>query len=207
MNNTRTKIILALVLLVAALVPVAAQAGRPHVRDGWLIGLGYGYGRGAITLTEVGDRDFEDGATPQIRFGRAISSRFTLSAEYSGWMLEGGNLEGKLRSSMQDVLLALTWYPGHPESAWGGFYVRAGAGYGWGRFAVVELDEDLHHGESQSLDENGLGLQGVFGYEWRIAHGVAAGLSGTVNHLDIGGDFYDKATYGSVAWTLNYYWD
>ncbi len=207
MKTIQIKTILALVLLVAALQPVSALAGSEHDRDGWLIGMGFGFGRGAFEFTEIGEYEFSDGATPQIRFGHALGGHFIIGMEYSGWMIERGNLEDKARSSQQSVMLGLTWYPCNPTRATGGFYVRGAAGLGWSSIALVALNEELEQVSYAREDEDGLGLQGAVGYEWRIGQQVAAGLSLGVTHLSIDGDIYKEATFGSLAWTLNYYWD
>ena len=38
-------------LVLAVLLPDAAARAEDHVRDGWFIGMGYGYGRGVITAS------------------------------------------------------------------------------------------------------------------------------------------------------------
>jgi hypothetical protein len=201
--------ILLLTILLGAIPLEAAQAAHPHERDGWLIGMSYGYGRGRFAIGEAGDGDYEfrGGATPQIRFGRMLNSHLSLQMEYGGWMFEDGVIPLKARISMQNLVLAATWYPGNPETAWGGFYVRAGAGLGWASVALIELDEDLVQGHGSREDESGLGMQAAVGYEWRIAPVIAAGVGTGIQHLDIGGEIYEETTFVPVFLSLNWYWD
>jgi hypothetical protein len=204
----------AAVLVVAALLsllPLApARAAHPHERDGWLIGMSYGYGRGRFTEAvseSSGDYEFRGGATPQIRFGHMVGKHVALHLEYGAWMFEDGVIPLKARVSMQDLVLAATWYPGNPETAWGGFFVRAGAGLGWASVALIELNEELEQTHGDRLDESGLGVQFSLGYEWRFTREVALGLGVGVQHLDIGGDFYDETTFVPTFFSLNWYWD
>jgi len=211
-SSLHSRIFLAGVLLTVAFLSILpvdrAMAGHPHQRDGWLLGMSYGYGRGRIKAFDSGDQyDFHDGTTPQIRFGHMLGDHLALHVEYGGWMLEDGILPDKMRISMQDVVLAATWFPGSPQSAWGGFYLRAGAGLGWASAALIEINEDLEQEFSQRKDETGLGLQFAFGYEWRIAHNTAAGLGLSLQHLDIGGEIFQNTTFVPLTFSLGWYWD
>ena len=194
--------------MLAAARPEKVLAGIPHERGGWLLGMSYGYGRGRMKA--LGNQDeykFHDGVTPQIRFGHMLGNHLALHMEYGGWMLEDGILPDKLRISMQDVVLAATWFPGNSGSAWGGFYLRAGAGLGWASAALIEINDDLEQEFSRRKDETGLGLQFALGYEWRIARHTAAGLGLSLQHLDIGGDIFQSTTFVPVTFSLGWYWD
>ena len=193
-------------LVIAILLPDAAARAEDHVRDGWFIGMGYGYGRGVITASNEQDYSYRDGATPQIRFGHSVGQHFMAGLEYGGWMYEEGDADEKYRYSLQSVNAAVTWYPGPVDTYWGGFYTRAGVGLAWGRGVVVEL-EDQEQVNSTSLDETGLGLIFQVGYEFRITHNAAAGLSIGYSHLDIGKSLFDEARFVPLAMTLNWYWD
>ena len=194
------------VILLTVILATPALAGRPHVRDGWQLGFAYGYSAGRITLANEVEGTGEGGATPQIRLGHAVGSHFALGVEYNGWMLEGGDADLKIRSSLQQVMLAGTWYPGQPDQASGGFYLRGGLGLGWGSVAVVEIvDQVQEHGDR--LDEAGLGLLAGLGYEFRITPDVAAGLGVGFNYLAIDKDVYDSAWFTPFTGTLAWYWD
>jgi hypothetical protein len=213
--NARPGRAAALLLTVAgllALLPAASAAGHPHTRDGWLAGLAYGYGRGRVQpFDDSSTYSFRNGVTPQIRLGRMVHPHLALQFEYGGWMYEeGGDLEViplKARVSMQNAVLAATWYPGSRDNAWGGLYLRAGAGVGWASFGLVVITEEGEEGAKARLDESGFGVQAALGYEWRFARRTAAGLNIGVQHLDIGGAIYDKTTWVPVTMSLAWYWD
>ncbi len=196
-------------LLAAALVAGFAgmsTAAKPHDRDGWLLGMGYGMSYGEVTFVTDIVGDTKDGVTPQVRFGHMVGKHFSASVEYNGWVYETGQLPDKYRVSLQQVMAALTWYPGNSESHSGGLYVRASCGLGWSGFAMVELDDDLIQGEGGRIDETGLGLAMALGYELRIARDVAAGLSFGYNYLDINGDLFNEAYFTPLTFSLNWYW-
>ncbi len=201
-----------LVLAAGALAVTAtdALALSPHVRDGWYVGLSYGSARGKATGGEATDGasgSTEEGVSPQIRVGRALGSRLSLSASYSGWMYETGAAPIKYRYSLQNLMLSASWYPGDPESAWGGFVIRGGAGLGWANFTEIELVEDEEQGHGDRTQENGIGYELNVGYEWRLVRDVSAGIGFGVAYLDIGKDLYDTATYYPVTLNLGWYWD
>ncbi len=144
-----------------------------------------------------------------------VGSHFSLGVEYHGWMREGGVVPLKLRSSLQSVMLAATWYPGRPDQSLGGFYLRGGAGYGWAGLTFIEIeaepDPDHHvsldqeHGDR--TDESGIGYTLGLGYEFRISNTFAAGLGWSVDYLSIDKDIYKNGTYYPITLVLNYYWD
>lgn len=193
-------------LAMAVLCPGGKALAEDHVRDGWFIGMGYGYGRGVITASNEQDYSYRNGATPQIRFGHAVSEHFMAGLEYGGWMFEEGDAQEKYRYSLQSVNAAVTWHPGPVDVFWGGFYARSGVGLAWGRAVIVEI-EDQEQVSSRSLDETGLGLIFQAGYEFRLTETVAAGASAGWSYLDIGKELFDQARYVPLALTLNWYWN
>jgi hypothetical protein len=202
-------------VLFLTLISGDVLAGNPHTRDGWLVGLSYGYSRGEIEWGEIDAGTYTGGATPQIRFGHMLGSHFALGIEYHGWMREGGEVPVKLRSSLQSAMLAATWYPGRPDQTLGGFYVRGGAGYGWAGLTFIEIEAEPDPEEHVSLDqehgdrtdEAGIGYTIGLGYEFRIAHNFAAGLGWSVDYLSIDKDIYKNGTYFPITLVLNWYWD
>ncbi len=209
------------VLLILGTAP-AVEAGQSHARPGWMIGIGLGVGNGEFTDSEGTTASADDGLTPQIRCGRMLGRHWQVGVEYQGWLTEvGATLEEpteegiaglKLRRSLQNWLLAATWFPGDENSGWGGFYLKAGAGYALGGTAVVLLEEDPDTGEIEQeygtrIDESGLGLVFGLGYEFRVTTTFAAGLAITANGQSIGEYFIDEATFGSVALVANWYFD
>jgi len=220
------KTIVFFALAACALLAGDAAALSPHVRDGWVLGLGFGGARGKATLNSLPNFDpevpnaqgeysgsTEDGVAPQVRFARMLGSHFSLGVAYSGWMYETVKPDHeappaiKWRFSLQSIMLAGTWYPGRAESGWGGLYIRGGAGLAWTAITEVELvpGEEQGHGERQQ--ETGLGVEVVVGYEFRVVPNMSAGIGIGFNHQDIGGDLYEKSSFYPATLTLGWYWD
>jgi hypothetical protein len=149
----------AALIVLAALLTAAddAAALSPHVRDGWVLGLSYGGARGKAEFGEIGTEiagqtsgKTEDGVSPQIRFGHMLGRHFGLGVAYTGWMYETGTLPIKYRYSMQNIMLAGTWYPGQADSPLGGLYLRGAAGLAWSSIAEVEIVEDEEQGTASA---------------------------------------------------------
>lgn len=198
-----------------------AAALKPHVRDGWLVGVSFGYSQGHIDWEGDTQGSYEGGAVPQIRFGRMLNRKLALGLEYHGWMLEDGGVIDinnepqplKIRSSLQSVTLAATWYPGNPDTRLEGFYLRGGLGYGWAGFTVVEIDIDppekvpLEQEHGNRKDESGLGFNLQVGYEFRVSRSMAAGFGLGLDYLSINDQIYKSSYYFPFTLTAVWYWD
>ncbi|MEN8005883.1 MAG: hypothetical protein ABFS42_02665 [Candidatus Krumholzibacteriota bacterium] len=217
MSNSRKTsnlfMVLALTVMVLCLSAGPATARKTHVRDGWLVGLSYGYSQGHISWSGEPQGSYKGGAIPQIRFGRMVSSKLALGLEYHGWMLEQGIVPVKIRSSLQSATLAATWYPGGAGSAWEGFYLRGGAGYAWAGLSFVEIDEEppehvpLEQEHGTRYDESGLGLNVQMGYEFRVSRSFAGGIGMGFDYLSIDKTIYKSSYYFPVTLTAVWYWD
>ncbi|MCK5786100.1 MAG: hypothetical protein KAH54_06045 [Candidatus Sabulitectum sp.] len=209
--RNRTKLFCSDLLVPAGLVLVLLGFSMDalavdHHREGWFIGLGYGYSPGAIKISTGQEFEFNEGVTPQLRFGHSFGEHFTAGVDYNGWMFEEGELSDKYRYSMQSINAAFTWYPGSADSNWGGFYTTASVGRAWCRGVWVSIEEQ-QQGESEYLSETGLGLAFQLGYEFRITANTAAGLNAGFNHLEIGKLLFDQVKFAPINITLNWYWD
>lgn len=218
---TNRLFLLAVVSLMLCMQVSPASALKPHVREGWLVGVAYGYSEGDIKWGQIEEETYKGGATPQIRFGRMLSRKLALGLEYHGWMLEEGRsveVEGepvplKVRSSLQSVTLAATWYPGNPGSALAGLYMRGGLGYGWAGFTIVQIETDpeadvsLEQEHGNRKDESGLAFNLELGYEFRLSRSFAAGLGLGFDYLSINDVIYEAAYYFPVTLTGTWYWD
>ena len=207
-----------LILPAALALVICIQAGpaaalKPHVRDGWLVGLSYGYSQGHIDWAGDNQGSYKGGAIPQMRFARMVSRNLALGLEYHGWILEKGIVPVKLRSSLQSVTLAATWYPGGSGAVLEGFYLRGGAGYGWAGLTYVEIDEEppehvpLEQEHGTRTDESGLGLNFQVGYEFRLSRAFATGLGLGFDYLSIDKDIYKSSYYFPITLTAVWYWD
>jgi len=189
--------------------PRDARALRTHERPAWNIGLGMGYGRGTLE-TPGGSRDrYQNGAAPQIHIGHQLGQHFMLGVQYEGWMVEFGGVRDtlgvKFRRSLQNFALAGTWFPGNPQSAWGGVYLRGTTGIGWASTAVSEVHKDQPQHNAPRLDEWGMGISASLGYEFRIAKDFATGLSVNFAGFDIGEQIVDRGGFSALLMHLNIY--
>lgn len=197
-----------LVMVVVTLVLVAGDASalRPHVREGWHVGVSYGPAVGDL-LVETGDElQFEDGVSPHMRAARLLNPHLGIGLAYAGWMYETGALPIKQRYSMQNLLLAASWYPGRPDGASGGLCLRVGVGYGWIGYTEVEIVEDEEQSHGDRTNWSGPALELNLSYEFRITAAVAAGLGLGVNSIGLD-DEIESATFASLTANLGWYWD
>jgi len=219
----RLRLIPSLIVFALLLVTLLAQdavALSPHIRDGWMLGISYGYGRGKFSVFQGGEgdvanrlvTDWERGAVPQMRIGHVlVKNRLMLTFENRQWLQEQGIfVEDKIRVNIQTWTLALTYYPANPYSAAGGFYLQAGAGPANARVAVLEPAEPNPWGEQFEeifvKNEGGTGYFAGLGYEFRIVSRVAAGAAVSFVSQSIGGDIFDDAVSWPATLTLNWYW-
>lgn len=199
--------IVILLALIGLIWPVArATALEPHTRDGWYAGVSIGGATGEATFADETVGETEDGFSPQVRLGHMVSDHLALGVGYSGWMYETGTLPFKYRFSLQNVMLTATWFPGRPDAALGGFYVRVGAGLAWSAIAEVEIFEDEEQGHGDRVTDTGLGLELNLGYEFRVARHAAVGAGFGAIHQNLDGDIYRDATFTPFTLNLAWYW-
>ena len=219
-NTTRVSCFLPLLLATALLISFSTSAlsGPPNERTGWMAGVGFLLGNGDIESSRGFDNGWVSGVTPQFRFGYMVAEeRLMLSFENKQWTREKGNLPTaelppdvdfiKYQIGSQIYSLALTAFPGNPESLWGGFYLNAGAGP-----AVARLDsalvDTLYSGEDPEevvRYDWGWGYYLGGGYEYRFVKNVAAGLSVNYVYSSIKGEYIDRTKIWTLAFNLMWY--
>jgi len=200
-------LLIVLVVSFVALLATEAAALRPHVREGWQMGVSYGTAVGDVNGTGGETVEFEDGVSPQIRAARMVTSNLALGLTYAGWMYETGEYPLKFRISMQNLLLGATWYPGRAQGASGGIVVRGGVGLGWLGVAAVVLQEDEEQGHGEREEYAGLALELNVSYEFRITENVAAGIGLGANGTTLDDDVFDSTVFYPLTANLNWYWD
>ena len=189
-----------------------ALAMRAHVRNGWMFGVGIGYGEAKISTGSTLQNEksgWKEGACPQIRIGRMLSRHFMASFDHRGWLDEQGVGDSKVRVGIQNFMAALTVFPGNPENETGGIYVRGGVGFSNSRLTVFEHafigigPDSLDSG--QHRDEGGVGYTLGGGYEFRVSSNLAAGLDLSANYQAVHKEIFDETWYFPAVISLNWY--
>jgi hypothetical protein len=205
----RTRILLLTALLLISTAP-RAHALEEHKRDGWVAGIGFGFGRakfhGGEALNRL-DTGWEEGTTPRLRIGHMLGKRLMLGYEQFQWFDEQGFGTTAVRVSAQTFGAGVTFFPGNPKGETGGIYLRAGAGFANARIAASEDaigGVDSTHNE-EHLDEGGTSFFFGGGYEFRIAKPVALGADVTAHHHSIKQEFFDEIWFVPVTVGLTWY--
>ena len=198
-------LLLGTILLVGTLQAPAAQALRTQERPAWQVGVGLGYGRGSFE-DPAGTRDeYRNGAAFQLRFGRAFGQHLQVGIHYDTWMIEYGEVPTKYRNVEQGLGLGLTWFPGNPQNATGGIYLRASGGMGWIGLAEKPAIPGEAQSEGERIDEWGYNLAAEAGYEFWIARNFTAGAGALFGYLGIDETLVDRAGFAALSLILNYY--
>ena len=209
-SNGMARALRLLVILFLTLQARPALALYDHVRDGWIAGIGVGYGRAKITAGSTLNRfqtGWEEGTTPRFTLGHMLGKRASLCYEQFQWVDEQGYGSAAVRVSLQTFGAVLTMYPGDPKHETGGIYLRAGGGFANARIAVTPDavgGVDSTHTENH-VDEGGTSLLLGGGYEFRIAKPAALAIDLTANYHTVGKEFFDKAWYVPITLGLNWY--
>jgi hypothetical protein len=206
--------LLAAALLGALLASASSSPADAGVFSGtrgkWALGAGWNFGRGTFEDPSGERLRYREGSASQIRFGRALGDHFQVGMDYQGWAIEWGELVNdfpyKIRRSLQNVSATVTVIPGKPGTAFGGWYLRGGAGLGWAGTGAkeVHLGEETHGGERE--DEWGVGFLAETGYEiWVVRH-FSTAPSVAFNYFEIGGDtFVERAGFAVAQVTFTAY--
>ena len=165
--KTRSRLTVVLISIALAVPALAAAAGYPQARHGWLIGFGVGGGiawSSGSGLTSPGEGGF--GGT--FRAGYAFQPQISLELDATGWSKE----DDFSTTSMNVSTAALNWYPGGQ-----GLVLRAGAGVGSSRVStsIPPLAAAGLSGTTFSTTQNGFGLMVGAGYEFRVKRTFALG--------------------------------
>jgi hypothetical protein len=203
-NDQRDRLRPVILVLVGAVLGTClarpADAGVVSgTRSSWAVGAGWNFGRGTFELTTGDQQRYREGSSSQIRVGRLLGDHFQVGVDYQGWAVEFADVDieqnpVKFRRSLQNLSVSVTVYPGKPGSAWGGWYVRGGAGLGWSGTGAKEVNLGEETKEGVRKDEWGVGYLAETGYElWVVRHfSIAPGLA--FNYFQIGGEDYPVGT-------------
>jgi hypothetical protein len=142
---------IAALVLVTTIHGPAVAALHPHVRDGWILGLGIG--GGSVGLSSGGQTsDRESGGTGHLRAGYILNPKVSIGFEGNFWFKTVDGVDW----TFDTFTAAATFYPGD------GFTLRAGIG-GGGVEAAVRSGNT-----TTTASETGLGVSTGVGYEIRV---------------------------------------
>jgi hypothetical protein len=195
---TRSLLLLVCLVTVGTVVAVpAAMAGEhPQSRTGFFVGLGLGWGSLAADIGSL-ETDRENSVSGNFRFGWSVANNVAIGLEATSWTkrydVAATNLQLDLTATV--TAFAVTYFPGNM-----GLFVRGGLGFGTAR-------EKLEGGGlSLEETENGLGLLGAVGYEWRLTEKFALGPQAQWAYLDIGEQGLDSVDFVSLSAQATWYW-
>lgn len=173
-------------LVLASTAAGSAAAGtHPHVRQGWLVGFGIGGGSAGVDVPGV-DSDREGGFGGSLRAGYAFNQRISLELGGSAWTRE----ENGVTVAFAATGPTLNYYPGEQ-----GLVLRAGVGSGTGKASVQQGNVTV------STTEDGLGVFGGVGYEFRVTPRFALGPQINVGWMDL-----DSFNANWVNVELGFHW-
>jgi outer membrane protein with beta-barrel domain len=178
----------AALFVLSLLTPSSALAGKwPHERNGFMLGLNAGGGTAGLSVGNF-DSDREGGTAGNFRAGYAVDPQFVLGLEGNVWTKKVDNETWTFSVGGA----ALTYYPGA-----GGFFVRGGVGVGNTEYSVENGNVTV------TASDDGLGLLGAMGYEWRLTRRFALGPQVDFGWMDVGNDV--KANYFNFTVGANWY--
>ena len=187
-------------LLILAVVSTDLVAKNKHTRDGWVIGLSLGPGWASFNNINGESSGTSGGGVGALRFGKVFGSNLLFSAEFDAWVRSETENNIKAEISLFSSALALTYFPGNPETGSGGIYLRGGIG-------LASTNADLSSGNvNVGYTERGWGFLLGAGYEFRLGKKFALGVGTGFNKLLINGDnFFDNAQFIPLFLDLNWY--
>jgi hypothetical protein len=164
----KLRLFVGLVVGTSLLVSSPAWAGHPQERQGFWIGLGFGYGSAHAEAScedcQGGDR--EGSITGYVKLGGTLNRHVLLGMETNAWIKE----EGDVTLTLGSVTGTVTFYP-QPSA---GFFLKAGAGFSY-------VSTDLQDGSlTVSVSKTGWGVLAGIGYDVRVGRNVS--LTPCVNY-------------------------
>jgi hypothetical protein len=187
-----------------------------------MVGIGWGLGRGAFNSPGGDRQEYRDGGIPLIRIGRMLGTSTMLALNYTGWVVEfdevrletGGAkfADGaedstiiKNRRSQQQLAMSIYWFPGRPDGASGGVYLRAGGGMSWSGSNRVPITPGEPQGKGNRIDEWGWGVSAETGYEFWVYNNATLGAGVFYNYMSVNETIVDDGWFAGVSVNLNIY--
>src|SRR5712672_1331174 len=159
------RVLVVLVVMMCAGWPLSVAA-EPHVRTGFCAGVGFGL-ESVAWSDEDGRRPAEGSGAANARVGYALKPDLVLGVEFWGWaksyQFSTSTLPVPVDVKLASTTACVTYFPGA-----GGFFVRLGVGFAYGR---VTQDPPPSVTNVPHLEESrkGFAAEVAPGYEWRVA--------------------------------------
>jgi hypothetical protein len=135
-------------------VAPALAAQHEHVRRGFWIGFGLGYGSAGVSYDGSGDLDRQSSFTSAVRLGGTLKPGLLLGADLSGWTRS----QSGTTVTIGHAAATGQWYPSPSK----GFFVRGAVG--------IAVYRESNGGTFEGAG-GGLGLGG--GYDIRVGRNIS----------------------------------
>ncbi len=175
-------VLLPVALLLLGCALPARAATRPHLRDGWILGLGFGGGSAGFHVAgESTDRRF--GSAGNLRAGFMVRPNLSIGLETNVWFK---TIEG-VDWTLDMIGGGVTWYPGDR------FFLRGAAG---GGSATAEIPSGSR---TESVSQDGFGATAGAGYEVRFWRSWALAPQVDFTYLRLDNDNANWVSFGCAA--------
>jgi hypothetical protein len=175
-------------LVTGMLVAFAGIAGAetyPQDHNGWSIGFGAGGGTAGLSLDGGGSSDREGGVTGNFRLGYPLNPNVSLALESALW----SKTQNSATVTFSATTVGVALFPSE------GLVIRGGIGLG-----STTVSVDLG-GPTVSQTENGFGIHGAVGYEFRLTKTFALGPQ-----ADFGYTTFDGGSANWFGGGINFNW-
>jgi hypothetical protein len=165
-----------------------------------MIGLSAGLGSGGLTNSNTGETFTEDAFVGGFRVGNMLNPHILLHAEIDAWIRDDViGVETEVQLSLWNFAIATTWFPGEPESALGGLWLRFGVG-----LSMTRVDQ-LGTGVLLSTSKGGWGWLIGAGYELRLTRSFALGVGVGYEAVRPDSDLFEDGSFIPMTVDLNWY--
>jgi hypothetical protein len=175
----------ALAILISAAISPASAGQHPQDHDGWTLGFGFGGGSAALNLDNGDSSDREGGGMGNFRVGYPLNEKFSLQFESNAWT----KTENDVTVTFSASTFGLAWFPKE------GLVLRGGVGFGGTTVSVSSGNT------TTTQSENGVGLHGAVGYDFRLTRTFALGPQ-----FDLGYSSFDGGSSNWYGLGLNLNW-
>jgi len=169
---------------------VVAETAYADVREGFVFGIGLGWGNAGASLNVVEKVDRQNGFAGDLLLGWAVRNNIVTGFEFDVWsqVFEDNRWVFNLSS------VSVSYFPVD------GLFFTAGLGLGTSRVEFVGSG-----GENVVQDQAGVGASVAGGYEFRILEQVALAPKVKWAYLNINGDLTNYVDYLTVTIQLTWY--